>query len=153
MTDKVNAEVPSSFTGIVKELIAGEGDTLAVGEVVCVIQVEGADEVAATAVEEKTKEEPKAEVATPEKAPKAKQPTDGKPRFSPAVLKLAGEHNVDLDLVEGTGANGRITRKDILKLVESGNIPQAGAVKKEEAVAAVVEARPEAPKAAPVAQK
>lgn len=52
MTDKVNAEVPSSFTGIVKELIAGEGDTLAVGEVVCVIQVEGADEVAATAVEE-----------------------------------------------------------------------------------------------------
>lgn len=157
MTDKVNAEVPSSFTGIVKELIAGEGDTLAVGEVVCVIQVEGADEVAATAVEEKTKEEPKeepkAEVATPEKAPNAKQPTDGKPRFSPAVLKLAGEHNVDLDLVEGTGANGRITRKDILKLVESGNIPQAGAAKKEEAVAAVVEARPEAPKAAPIAQK
>ena len=35
-----------------KELIAGEGDTLAVGEVVCVIQAEGADEVAATAVEE-----------------------------------------------------------------------------------------------------
>ncbi len=69
------------------------------------------------------------------------------------MLKLAGEHNVDLDLVEGTGANGRITRKDILKLVESGNIPQAGAAKKEEAVAAVVEARPEAPKAAPVAQK
>ena len=68
------------------------------------------------------------------------------------MLKLAGEHNVDLDLVEGTGANGRITRKDILKLVESGNIPQAGAAK-EEAVAAVVEARPEAPKAAPVAQK
>ena len=69
------------------------------------------------------------------------------------MLKLAGEHNVDLDLVEGTGANGRITRKDILKLVESGNIPQAGATKKEEAVAVVVEARPEAPKAAPVAQK
>ena len=56
MTDKVNAEVPSSFTGVVKELIAGEGDTLAVGEVVCVIQVEGADEVARrTAVEEKLK--------------------------------------------------------------------------------------------------
>ena len=51
-------------------------------------------------------------------------------RFSPAVLKLAGEHNVDLDLVEGTGSNGRITRKDILKLVESGNIPQAGAKKR-----------------------
>ena len=53
------------------------------------------------------------------------------------LLKLAGEHNVDLDLVEGTSKR-RITRKDILKLVESGNIPQAGAAKKEEAVAAVV---------------
>lgn len=144
MTDKVNAEVPSSFTGIVKELIAGEGDTLAVGEVVCTIQVEGADEVAATTAEEKTEEaakEPAAPVA--EKAPKAKQPTDGKPRFSPAVLKLAGEHNIDLDQVVGTGANGRITRKDILKVVESGNIPQAGAKKE----AAPVPAAQEAPKA------
>ncbi|MDM5189869.1 dihydrolipoamide acetyltransferase family protein [Bacillus sp. DX4.1] len=152
MTDKVNAEVPSSFTGIVKELVAAEGDTLAVGEIVCVIQVEGADEVAATAVEEKTKEEPKAEVASSEKAPKVKQPTDGKPRFSPAVLKLAGEHNIDLDLVEGTGANGRITRKDILKLVESGNIPQVGAKKVE--VVTPASTLQEAPKtAAPVATK
>ncbi|MBO1579049.1 dihydrolipoamide acetyltransferase family protein [Bacillus sp. XF8] len=154
MTDKVNAEVPSSFTGIVKELVAGEGDTLAVGEVVCVIQVEGADEVAATAVEEKTKEEPKVEVASAEKTPKVKQATDGKPRFSPAVLKLAGEHNIDLDVVEGTGANGRITRKDILKLVESGNIPVVGAKKEEAPVSAQVSQ--EAPKSAtpaPVAQK
>ncbi|WP_026590007.1 dihydrolipoamide acetyltransferase family protein [Bacillus sp. UNC437CL72CviS29] len=151
MTDKVNAEVPSSFTGIVKELIAGEGDTLAVGEVVCVIQVEGADEVAATTVEEKTKEEPKVEVASSEKAPKMKQPTDGKPRFSPAVLKLAGEHNIDLDAVEGTGANGRITRKDILKLVESGNIPVVGA-KKEEAPVSVPKLQ-EAPKSATPAPK
>ncbi|KEK26092.1 dihydrolipoamide acetyltransferase family protein [Bacillus gaemokensis] len=154
MTDKVNAEVPSSFTGIVKELIAGEGDTLAVGETVCVIQVEGADEVAATAVEEKTKEEPKVEVAVAEKVSKVKQPTDGKPRFSPAVLKLAGEHNIDLDAVEGTGANGRITRKDILKLVESGSIPVVGA-KKEGAVVSVPTPA-EAPKVttpAPVAQK
>ncbi|MGF9963073.1 dihydrolipoamide acetyltransferase family protein [Bacillus rhizoplanae] len=145
MTDKVNAEVPSSFAGVVTELIAGEGDTLAVGEVICMIQVEGANEVAATAVEEKIEEAPKAETAAPAPAaPKAKQPTDGKPRFSPAVLKLAGEHNIDLDAVEGTGANGRITRKDILKLVESGNIPQAGA-KKEAAAAPITQ---EAPKAA-----
>ncbi|MFD0767913.1 dihydrolipoamide acetyltransferase family protein [Bacillus sp. CGMCC 1.60114] len=145
MTDKVNAEVPSSFTGVVTELIAGEGDTLAVGEVICMIQVEGANEVAATAVEEKTEEAPKTDAAAAASAaPKAKQPTDGKPRFSPAVLKLAGEHNIDLDAVEGTGANGRITRKDILKLVESGNIPQAGA-KKEAAAAPITQ---EAPKAA-----
>ncbi|WP_242218919.1 dihydrolipoamide acetyltransferase family protein [Bacillus cereus group sp. BfR-BA-01380] len=152
MTDKVNAEVPSSFSGVVTELIAGEGDTLAVGEVICMIQVEGANEVAATAVEEKTKEAPKAEVAAPVSAPKAKQPTDGKPRFSPAVLKLAGEHNIDLAAVVGTGANGRITRKDILTLVESGNIPQAGAKKEaapitQEAPKAAAASAPAAPKA------
>ncbi len=43
MTDKVNAEVPSSFTGVIKELIANEGETLAVGEVICTIEIEGAD--------------------------------------------------------------------------------------------------------------
>lgn len=150
MTDKVNAEVPSSFTGIVKELIADEGDTLAVGEVICMVQVEGADEVAATTAPEKPEEITKeAPASVTEKAPKVQQPTDGKPRFSPAVLKLAGEHNIDLDQVVGTGANGRITRKDILKLVESGNIPQAGAKKE----AAPVTAAQEAPKAAPVAPK
>ena len=53
------------------------------------------------------------------------------------MLKLAGEHNVDLDLVEGTGANGRITRKDILKLVEL-KYSASRCAKKEEAVAAVV---------------
>lgn len=42
MTDKVNAEVPSSFTGIIKELKADENQTLAVGEVICSIEVEAA---------------------------------------------------------------------------------------------------------------
>ena len=40
-TDKVNAEVPSSFSGIIKELVAEEGDTLAVGEIICTIEIEG----------------------------------------------------------------------------------------------------------------
>lgn len=40
-TDKVTAEVPSSFTGVIKELVANEGDTLAVGEIVCTIETEG----------------------------------------------------------------------------------------------------------------
>jgi 2-oxoisovalerate dehydrogenase E2 component (dihydrolipoyl transacylase) len=41
MTDKVNAEVPSSFTGTIKELVAEDGDTLAVGEIICTIEIEG----------------------------------------------------------------------------------------------------------------
>lgn len=39
MTDKVNAEIPSSFAGVIKELSAAEGDTLSVGEIICLIDV------------------------------------------------------------------------------------------------------------------
>ena len=41
-TDKVTAEVPSSFTGIIQELIAQEGEALAVGAIICTIEIEGA---------------------------------------------------------------------------------------------------------------
>ena len=58
----------------------------------------------------------------------AVSPTDqgNKARYSPAVLKISQEHGIDLTQVTGTGAGGRITRKDLLKLIESGNIPVAG---------------------------
>lgn len=42
-TDKVNAEIPSSFAGVITELIANEGETLPVGAVVCAIEVEGSE--------------------------------------------------------------------------------------------------------------
>lgn len=53
-----------------------------------------------------------------------------KRRYSPAVLRLAQEHNIDLEKIEGTGAGGRITRKDVLRVIESG---QVDAVKAEKA--------------------
>ncbi|MDF0727363.1 dihydrolipoamide acetyltransferase family protein [Cytobacillus sp. S13-E01] len=129
MTDKVNAEVPSSFSGTIKELIAEEGETLAVGEVVCVIETEGGGSVA----KENTQVAQEAAVTNVvEQANDADKPN--KRRYSPAVLRLSQEHNIDLELLEGTGAGGRITRKDILKVIESGNIPTA-APKKEQAEA------------------
>lgn len=148
-TDKVTAEIPSSFTGVIKELIAAEGDTLAVGEVVCTIETEGGGTEEAPA--EKTSEQPKEESkSAPQQeqskaAPaKAERPA-GAGRFSPAVLKMAGEHGIDLSLVEGSGKEGRITRKDLQKIIDSGELPQA----KEAPVAAPVE---EAPKTTPAAQ-
>jgi 2-oxoisovalerate dehydrogenase E2 component (dihydrolipoyl transacylase) len=51
-----------------------------------------------------------------------------KNRYSPAVLRLAQEHDIDLEKVNGTGAFGRITRKDVLKLIEAGNIPKKGSL-------------------------
>lgn len=137
MTDKVNAEVPSSFTGVIKELIANEGDTLAVGEIICTIEIEGATgEVAATTLEDtKTVEKPVVASSAPVSSQAVATPVNtisktdesGKVRFSPAVLRLAGENNLDLSLIPGTGANGRVTRKDVLNAIANG-VPQAAPV-------------------------
>ncbi len=125
-TDKVNAEVPSSFTGTIKELIAGEGDTLEVGEIICSIEVEGAG--SAPAAEEPTTAQAKEEATTPAPATENVKPSKengSKVRYSPAVLKLSQEHGIDLNQVEGSGKEGRITRKDLKKIIESGTIPKA----------------------------
>lgn len=116
MTDKVNAEVPSSFSGIIKEVIAAEGDTLAVGDVMCTIEVEDGRENAPE-TQAVTNGENKADPVS-----QSENPT--KVRFSPAVLKISQEHGIDLSKVKGSGMGGRITRKDLLSIVESGGIPQ-----------------------------
>jgi Pyruvate/2-oxoglutarate dehydrogenase complex, dihydrolipoamide acyltransferase (E2) component, and related enzymes len=125
MTDKVNAEVPSSYTGVIKELLAEEGDTLQVGEVICRIEVE------AVAVEQEKNIQPKDSLYANDHQPAEKEETEKKTmknRYSPAVLRLAQEHDIDLEKVNGTGAFGRITRKDVLKLIEAGNIPKKGSL-------------------------
>src|SRR5690625_6690578 len=45
-------------------------------------------------------------------------------RYSPAVLRLAQEHDIDLSLVTGTGRGGRITRKDLERLIKEGTVPE-----------------------------
>ncbi|MFF2875377.1 dihydrolipoamide acetyltransferase family protein [Gottfriedia sp. NPDC057991] len=154
MTDKVNAEVPSSFSGVIKELIAGEGETLAVGEIICTIEVEGASgEVAATTIEEKPVEKaaPVAQAQTPVAAAPvqtiAKTDESGKVRFSPAVLRLAQENNLDLSLIPGTGNNDRVTRKDVLNAIANG-VPQAAPAP----VAVETPAQPVVAQTAPAAQ-
>src|SRR5688500_10791003 len=54
------------------------------------------------------------------------EPT-GEGRFSPAVLRLAAEHRIDLKAVPGTGMNGRITRKDVTQFIERGGAAPAPA--------------------------
>jgi 2-oxoisovalerate dehydrogenase E2 component (dihydrolipoyl transacylase) len=128
-TDKVNAEVPATISGTMKEIIAEEGQTVEVGQLICRIEEEGA--AATEAPAEEKKEAPKAEEAKTEAPAKKDQgETSMKRRYSPAVLRLAQEHNIDLEKIEGTGAGGRITRKDVLRVIESG---QVDAVKAEKA--------------------
>ncbi|MGE7921180.1 dihydrolipoamide acetyltransferase family protein [Viridibacillus sp. NPDC093762] len=152
-TDKVTADLPSSFSGVIKELIVGEGNTLAVGESVCTIETEE--------VIEQQPISQQAEQISQSVSASAPQRTvntsavsygAGKARYSPAVLKLAQEHNIDLQLVEGTGAEGRITRKDVQKLVDSGNIPTSSPVAQQaqEAITEQVTQTPEPQKSQPV---
>ncbi|AXI09410.1 branched-chain alpha-keto acid dehydrogenase subunit E2 [Oceanobacillus zhaokaii] len=112
LTDKVNAEVPSSFSGIIHELIAAEGDTIAVGDLMCYIETQE------VIVEEpSTTEKNEQVVESTEAAPMDNQSM--KKRYSPAVLRLAQENNIDLLTVNGTGRGGRITRKDIEKVISA----------------------------------
>lgn len=117
MTDKVNAEVPSSFSGIIKELVAMEGDTIAVGDLMCYIHTENKDENASSPdVKTQIVEDAGGHEAVSEKQSMKK-------RYSPAVLKMAQENDIDLAKVNGTGLGGRITRKDVENMITSGATP------------------------------
>lgn len=156
-TDKVTAEVPSSFTGTIKELIASEGETLAVGEIVCTIETENGDsapvEEAKPVTGSKANEMPGAGAKPTEDLSGEKgssQPvkaSGSKGRYSPAVLRLAQDNDIDLTQVEGSGNEGRITRKDLMSIIESGNIPKAGDAQQPAAQAPVQESAKEAPSA------
>ncbi len=128
-TDKVQAEIPSSFTGIIKELLAEEGETLPVGAVVCSIEMEGTEELPAAPEPKKSNVSSAIMNAGVQKSlpPKEENQTvrtlrepKGKARYSPAVLALAAQHEIDLENIQGTGLEGRITRKDVLAYIASG---------------------------------
>lgn len=132
VTDKVTAEIPSDFDGVMGDIFIGEGETVKVGTVLCNIETAGdsALAVAGVASAGQTPEPPQGSVtasnaSTPattdsgERVP-AQHAASGGGRFSPAVLKLAEEHGVNLQSVQGTGEGGRITRKDVLQYVASG---------------------------------
>lgn len=110
LTDKVNAEVPSSFEGEIVELIASEDETVAVGEVICTVKTGSSETIA------RPEAVPEPDAGVPEAAEGEK---GKKVRYSPAVLKLSQEYGIDLNRVKGTGREGRITRKDLLKIIES----------------------------------
>ncbi len=121
MTDKVNAEVPSSFTGTVKELVAAEGDTVEVGELICYVETEGGSAGAAQAPAAPEKDQDEAPSSADAQADEEKP---NKRRYSPAVLRMAQEHDIDLEQVDGSGRGGRITRKDLQKLIDTGGVPK-----------------------------
>lgn len=127
ITDKVNAEIPSSFEGTIEELIIEEGTTVDVGTVVCTIQVTGEGQQQTQEQVGSTSESISQQPTSPVQAAaitNVQQPnstSDSNTRYSPAVLKLASEHQLDLTTITGSGHMGRVTRKDVLAYIESGS--------------------------------
>ncbi|ARK31374.1 dihydrolipoamide acetyltransferase family protein [Halalkalibacter krulwichiae] len=119
MTDKVNAEVPSSFSGTIKELLVQEDETVEVGVVICTIEVEGE-------LNDQSKERVSTKKGNEEQVEnKTENDHSEKRRYSPAVLRMSQEHGIDLEQVTGTGKGGRITRKDLQLLIDSGETPSS----------------------------
>jgi len=136
-TDKVNAEVPAPVTGILREILAKEGETVQAGAEIAVVEVGGeatngkdakvtaapeAPAPAAAAPKAARQPAPGPEVA-PEAVPSPPQGEGlkhattvdaGEHRFSPAVQMQASELKVDLSKVTGTGLGGRVTKKDVV---------------------------------------
>jgi pyruvate dehydrogenase E2 component (dihydrolipoamide acetyltransferase) len=141
-TDKVDAEIPAPSAGVLKEIKVTEGQTVPIQTVVAVIDAAGAPAAASAPPAAPEKAAPKAAAppapAAPSSAAPAPTPAPAatapavrgngdKIRSSPLVRKLAKENNVDLAELEGSGAGGRISKKDILEAVESGSPKPAGA--------------------------
>jgi pyruvate dehydrogenase E2 component (dihydrolipoamide acetyltransferase) len=211
-TDKVDTEIPSPASGVVQQILAQEGETVAVGTKIAVIspgdgaaqapeappepataQAAQESEAAAGAegetptaekVEDARQAEPEVAetVETPsEPAPQAEAPEpdaaaaepvaaapepvaaaaepdgDGRPEgkfVSPVVARIAAEHDVDVSQIAGSGRGGRVTKKDILKHIESGPAQAPAPPAQEEAQAPAAPAaqkQPPAPAAAPPA--
>lgn len=126
-SDKATLELPAEESGIIT-LKAEEGDAVAVGEVVCLIDTSAKKEVTEKAeTKEEAKEEVVAEVAAVVEKPAAVEKQSyatGTP--SPAARKILDEKGIDAASIEGSGKNGRITKEDAMKAVPSMGSPKGG---------------------------
>ena len=124
-SDKATLELPAEASGIIT-LNAEEGDAVAVGAVVCLIDTGAAKPeggVATVKEEAKAVEAPKAEA--PKAAPVAEK-TYATQAPSPAARKILDEKNIEPSAIVGTGKGGRITKDDAVNAVPSMGTPTGG---------------------------
>ncbi len=122
-TDKVDTEVPSPASGVVLKVYVGEGETVEAGRLLAMIGLAG--EEAPEAGEGATQKvmaaaSPAAKVKPPQAAPTRSGRAKELGFISPVVARMASEHQLDLSQIEGTGRDGRITKKDVLAYIEGG---------------------------------
>jgi 2-oxoglutarate dehydrogenase E2 component (dihydrolipoamide succinyltransferase) len=115
-TDKVTIEVPAPSAGVLGEIIAKDGETVAVGALLGQINdgAAGAKSAAAAPAAAKPAAAP---AAAPAPAPAAKAAPSDAP-LAPSVRKLSAESGVDASTVPGSGKDGRVTKGDMLAAIE-----------------------------------
>ena len=166
-TAKVSAEIPSPVSGKILEILFKEGDTVSVGTVVAIVDLDDEDsangeadkqEESASSPKAETKNEEKAAPAEPAKVADEKV-TKGVDRwYSPIVLQKAKEARIsqnELDSIPGTGYEGRLSKRDIELYIDNKNkgvsVPAPAAKPAAKAPSPSVSTLQEsAPKAAPV---
>ncbi|MGZ0016104.1 2-oxoglutarate dehydrogenase complex dihydrolipoyllysine-residue succinyltransferase [Yeosuana sp. AK3] len=123
-SDKATLELPAEASGIIT-LKAEEGDAVAVGAVVCLIDTSAAKPEGAGPKEEKKSETPKAE--TPKSVPvETESKTYATGSASPAAKKILAEKGIEASEVKGTGKDGRVTKDDAVNAVPSMGTPTGG---------------------------
>jgi 2-oxoglutarate dehydrogenase E2 component (dihydrolipoamide succinyltransferase) len=122
-TDKVDTEVPAPSEGTLAEILVGEQETVEVGTVVAKFSTSGATNSSKEVrrnVEPQVKEVK--QVSAIEEPRKTESSKEGSKFLSPLVLNIIRKENIgfdELDNVKGTGADGRVTKKDILDYIEN----------------------------------
>ena len=126
-TDKVDTEVPATHGGILKKILAKEGDVVAVGTAIAIIEInaEASNDAPAAPVT------PKADLVQAAPAltaslvtavePEASTHSDGR-FYSPLVRSIAKEEGIsadELSRIQGSGAEGRVTKQDMLDYLAS----------------------------------
>ncbi len=129
-TDKVDSEIPSPVDGVITKILYPEDSLVPVGEVLAYINMGGEDSSSADA-ETATPAAETVKATEEEKAEKQSEDEDNLRErsnrfYSPLVRTIAKEENIsfeELESIEGSGANGRVQKKDILEYIENkGNV-------------------------------
>ncbi|RAV98279.1 dihydrolipoamide acetyltransferase family protein [Pseudochryseolinea flava] len=151
-TDKVDTEVPSTHAGVLKEVLAKVGDVIKVGSPIAIISTDGAvnKPVATPATTTQKNTEPVQQELALSHVNGSSNTEDYKSSnrfYSPLVKNIAKEENIsvaELETIGGTGAEGRVTKKDILDFVQNRKLGVA--IKTTQATTSTSSASAAAPK-------
>ncbi len=113
-TDKVNVDVPAEQEGVLQKVSKQEGDVVAVGEVIAVIE----DSAKATPSAPKPNSTPLVETMAQQPLVSSTQPvsrsTDAQRPPSPLARRIAAEHQIDIAQIRGSSPHGRVTKEDVI---------------------------------------